>query len=145
MSFTISGANAASKSVISQNEGFPFSTYRQFASVLLAARSAPRHKTILGVRITAAATTAAGQIAVSSHLSSAWPPREGSAVIVSRIRNTCLHRDRIRRSGFKGAIHTKGRAWPTSFGSLAIFTAIRRASSLVSSLAADRRPGSFSK
>jgi hypothetical protein len=30
-------------------------------------------------------------------------------------------------------------------GSLAIFTAIRRASSLVSSLAADRRPGSSSK
>jgi hypothetical protein len=37
----------------------------------------------------------------------AWPPREGSAVIVSRIRNTCLHRDRIRRSGFRGAIRTK--------------------------------------
>jgi hypothetical protein len=32
-----------------------------------------------------------------------------------------------------------------SFGSLAKFTAIRRASSLVSSLAADRRPGSSSK
>jgi hypothetical protein len=31
-----------------------------------------------------------------------------------------------------------------SSGSLAIFTAIRRASSLVSSLAAERRPGSFS-
>jgi hypothetical protein len=32
-----------------------------------------------------------------------------------------------------------------SSGSLAIFAAIRRASSLVSNFAADRRPGSFSK
>ena len=111
-----------------------FYLYRQFASVLLAARSAPRPKTIHGVRITAAATTAAGQIAVSSHLSSAWPPREGSAVIVSRIRNTCLHRDRIRRSGFKGAIQTK-RALVPSSGSLAMLAAIRRATSFVSRFA----------
>jgi hypothetical protein len=32
-----------------------------------------------------------------------------------------------------------------SFGSLAMFAAIRRASSLLSKLAADRRPGSSSK
>ena len=51
--------------------------------------------------------TTAGQIAVSRPLSSAWPPREGSAVIVSRIRNTSRHQDRIRQSGFKGAIHIK--------------------------------------
>ena len=34
---------------------------------------------------------------------------------------------------------------PNSSGSFAMFTAIRRASSFVSSLAADRRPGSSSK
>jgi hypothetical protein len=49
----------------------------------------------------------AGQIAVSRPSSSAWPPREGSAVIVSRIRNMCLHPDRIRRRGFEGTITTK--------------------------------------
>src|SRR6516225_9825849 len=47
---------------------------------------------------------AAGQIAASRALSSAWKPREGSAAIANRIRNTCLRRDRIRRRGFKGVI-----------------------------------------
>jgi hypothetical protein len=47
----------------------------------------------------------AARIAVSQPLNSAWKPQEGSAAIVSRIRNTSLHRVRIRRRGFKGAIH----------------------------------------
>jgi len=38
-----------------------------------------------------------------------------------------------------------GQGRPNSSGSFAMFTAIRRASSFVSSLAADRRPGSLSK
>ena len=38
-----------------------------------------------------------------------------------------------------------GHGRPNSSGSFAMFTAIRRASSFVSSLAADRRPGSLSK
>ena len=38
-----------------------------------------------------------------------------------------------------------GHGRPNSSGSFAMFTAIRRASSFVSSLAADRRPGSSSK
>ena len=40
-------------------------------------------KTIHGVRCTTAGRMAAGQIAVSQALNSAWPPRAGSAAIVS--------------------------------------------------------------
>jgi len=45
---------------------------------------------------TVTAETAAAQIAGSQHSNNAWKPREASAACANRIRNTCLHPDRIR-------------------------------------------------
>ena len=72
--------------------------------MLSLSRITQRLKTIRGARTITAEGLAAGQTAASRALSSAWKPREGSAAIANRIRNTCLRRDRIRRRGFKGVI-----------------------------------------
>ena len=59
----------------------------------------------------------------------------------------CIHRPR--RDGLLSWLRKRKAqlrcVWPSTSGSLAKFAAIRRASSRVSSLAADRRPGSSSK
>jgi hypothetical protein len=47
----------------------------------------------------------AARIAVSQPLNSAWPPRAGSEAFATSIRSISPLPDRIRRRGFKGAIH----------------------------------------
>jgi hypothetical protein len=77
----------------------------EFASVSSALEIVPRLKTIRGARFTAVERSAAARIAVSQPLNSAWPPRAGSEAFATSIRSISPLPDRIRRRGFKGAIH----------------------------------------
>jgi hypothetical protein len=104
-------------------------------------------KIIRGARFTAVGWAEAVQIAASQHFNSAWTPRAGSAASVNRIRNTSHHPDHTHLLGTKGAICIKRQhryGLQISFGRLAIFAAIRYASSLLSNLAVGDARKSYS-